>query len=240
MEMLGPERRVVALDLPGIGQSPLPPTSNDKRFLAKVVHQLVGTLGLRDLTLVGHDVGGQIVYAYLRAYPGELRRAVIMNVAIPGVDPWNDVVRDPAIWHFGFHAVPQLPELLVHGRQADYFDFFFNAIAADPEAIDPSTRALYAAGYDRMDALRTGFDWYRAFQQDASDNQKESRRDRTPVLYLRGEAERGIELERYVSGLRGSGLLSVQGQVIPNSGHFAPDEQPEAVAGTLSSFMNGS
>lgn len=240
MDMLGHERRVVAVDLPGIGQSPSPASSNDKRALAAVVRELVKTLHLREVTLVGHDVGGQIAYAYLRAYPGELRRAVIMNVAIPGIEPWNEVVRNPAIWHFGFHAVPELPELLVYGRQSEYFDFFFNGIAADPEAVNPEARAIYTEGYRRLDALRTGFEWYRAFPQDATDNQKALRQDQTPVLYLRGAAERGIELERYVGGLRRSGLVSVQGQTIPNSGHFAPDEQPEAVAGLLRSFMNGS
>src|SRR5512147_1069134 len=69
MTMLGHERRVVALDLPGIGQSPHPPASNDKRSLAAVVRSVIQTLQLREVTLVGHDVGGQIVYAFLRSYP---------------------------------------------------------------------------------------------------------------------------------------------------------------------------
>jgi pimeloyl-ACP methyl ester carboxylesterase len=41
-------------------------------------------LELQNVTLVGHDVGGMVVYAYLHTYPDELRRAVIMNVAVPG------------------------------------------------------------------------------------------------------------------------------------------------------------
>jgi len=60
------------------------------------------------------------------------------------------------------------------------------------------------------------------------------------VLYLRGEAERGIELERYVEGLRASGLKAVEAGTIPNSGHFAPDEQPEAVAGLLRAWCDNS
>jgi pimeloyl-ACP methyl ester carboxylesterase len=56
------------------------------------------------------------------------------------------------------------------------------------------------------------------------------------VLYLRGGAEQGLELERYVTGLRESGLTSVEGATIPDSGHFAPDEQPDAVARLLREF----
>jgi pimeloyl-ACP methyl ester carboxylesterase len=87
-------------------------------------------MGLKTLTLVGHDVGGQIVYSYLHSCPGDLHKAVIMNVAVPGVPPWFEVKRNPHIWHFAFHAVPDLPEKLVWGQQAAYFDFFYDAISA--------------------------------------------------------------------------------------------------------------
>jgi hypothetical protein len=44
---------------------------------------------------------------------------VIMDVPIPGVDPWDDFVRAPFLWHFALHAVPRLPERLVTGREPD-------------------------------------------------------------------------------------------------------------------------
>jgi pimeloyl-ACP methyl ester carboxylesterase len=48
------------------------------------------------VTLVGHDIGGMIVYAYLHAYPDTIEQAVIMNVVIPAVDPWSEVIRNPS------------------------------------------------------------------------------------------------------------------------------------------------
>lgn len=237
MEALSPDLRVAALDLPGIGQSVTPPASNDKLNLARYVRGAIQVLGLRDVTLVGHDIGGQIVYAYLHGYPHELRRAVIMNVAVPGVDPWSEVLRNPYIWHFAFHAIPDLPELLIRGHEAEYFAYFFDTIAAHQGAVGPESRRIYTEAYSRPDALRTGFDWYRGFRQDQEDNSRvRDHQVRTPVLYLRGEAERGIELERYVSGLRENGLTAVEGATIPGSGHFAPDEQPEEVASRLRAF----
>ena len=239
MESLRSEFRVAALDLPGIGDSTVAPSSNDKRTLAGYVRGLIQQLDFRDVTLVGHDVGGQIVYAYLRTYPNDLRRAVIMNVAVPGIDPWSEVLRNPFIWHFAFHAVPDLPEHLVTGHEAEYFAYFYDTISAKPGAVDPRARQVYAEAYSRPEALRTGFEWYRAFRQDERDNAQRAI-VHTPVLYLRGEAERGIELERYVEGLRASGLKAVEGGTIPNSGHFAPDEQPEAVAGLLRAWCDDS
>jgi pimeloyl-ACP methyl ester carboxylesterase len=237
MDTLRDEAHVLALDLPGIGGSTPPPPANDKRTLARYVRGVIAALALTDVTLAGHDAGGQIVYAYLHAYPEELARAVIMNVAVPGLDPWDEVKRNPHIWHFAFHAVPELPEVLVAGHEARYFDFFYGAIAARPEAITPAARAVYAEAYARPEALRTGFEWYRAFAQDEKDNAAAKGQPiDTPVLYLRGDHDSG-DLEDYLQGLRDGGLREVQGRRIADCGHFAPDEQPEAVGAALREFV---
>jgi pimeloyl-ACP methyl ester carboxylesterase len=237
MVPLSDQAHVVAIDLPGIGDSKTPPPSNDKRTLAKYVRGVIGEMGLVNVTLVGHDVGGMIVYAYLHAYPGELERAVIMNVAVPGLDPWPEIKRNPEIWHNGFHNVPRLPEILVMRHQAEYFAFFFDAISARPDGVDEQTRKTFAEAYSESGALHTGFEWYRAFAQDEKDNLSvKGDLVQTPVLYLRGDKEIG-KLEVYLQGLREGGLSNIEGRLIPDSGHFAPDEQPEAVVKALREFL---
>ncbi len=227
------DAHVVALDLPGIGGSSPAPSSNDKRTLARIVHGVIDGLGLEGVTLVGHDIGGQIVYACLREFPAALRRAVIMDVAIPGVEPWDEVKRNPYIWHFAFHAVPGLPELLVAGKEAAYFAFFYEAISASLGAIGKPARERHVGAYLRPEALHTGFEWYRAFPQDERDNLAVANDPvRLPVLYLRGDHEPG-SLQVYLAGLRAAGLQGVQGHLIQGSGHFAPEEQPAQVAALL-------
>jgi pimeloyl-ACP methyl ester carboxylesterase len=237
MRALERDAHVVAIDLPGIGGSTTPPRSNDKRTLAGYVHRAIDQLGLRGVTLVGHDAGGMITYAYLRAYPGALARAAILNVVIPGIEPWSKVIANPMIWHFAFHAVPGLPESLVRGREAEYFDYFFDAIAADRDAISGAARAIYAAAYARPEALRTGFEWYRAFAQDVKDNAvSRGRALDTPVLYLRGDRDGG-DLETYVREFHAAGLHGLRGERIASCGHFLPDEQPAALAAALRRFV---
>jgi pimeloyl-ACP methyl ester carboxylesterase len=233
--LLGDRAHALAIDLPGIGESWIPARANDKRTLATHVHGLIRQLGLQSVTLAGHDVGGQIVYAYLRKYPGELARAVLMNIAIPGVDPWSEVIRNRHIWHFALHAVPELPETLVSGHIRAYFDYFYDILSATREGVPAHAREAYVRAYSRPEALRTGFDWYRAFEHDERDNEN-VRTVETPVLYLRGQEEQG-ELARYVRGLRAAGLRHVSGKSIPNSGHFTPNEQPREVANTIAEFM---
>lgn len=228
--------RVVAMDLPGLGVIGAPPVAGDKRSMAKLVRRVIKTLRLANVTLVGHDIGGMVTYAFLRAYQDDLTGAVIMNTVVPGIAPWAQVISNPHIWHFAFHAVPDLPERLIDSRQAPYFDFFFDAISEHPEAIDRTTRTAYADAYGRVDTLRVGFDWYRAFSKDEQDNVEPASPVSTPVLYLRGECESG-RIETYVNGLRGSGLANLRSQLIPDSGHFAPEEQSAAVADAILAFQ---
>jgi pimeloyl-ACP methyl ester carboxylesterase len=236
MISLNHDYHVVAIDLPGVGGSIGAPPSNDKRTLAKYVHGVIDRRGLRNVTLVGHDIGGQVAYAFLRAYPDAIGRAVLMDIAIPGVDPWDDVKRNPYIWHFAFHAIPELPERLVTGHERTYFDFFYDALSATRAGVSPSARETYVGAYLRPEALTTGFDWYRAFPQDEKDNAADRTPVDVPVLYVRGDKDRGEGIDRYLSGFRAAGLRSVTGTTIANSGHFVADEHPDALAAALREF----
>lgn len=140
----GDRIRAVALDLPGIGGSTRTGVDGTKRSIAAVVHQVVEHLGLAGGTLVGHDIGGMVAYAYLREYR-DVERVVIMNVPIPGVAPWEDFIRSPFLFHFALHAADALPELLVRDKQGPYFDYFYDLLAADPTKIDAAARAAYVA-----------------------------------------------------------------------------------------------
>lgn len=229
--------RVVAFDLPGIGASVLDEPRGDKVHLAALVREGIEALGLDDdrLTLVGQDAGGMIAFAYLRTQPAP-RRAVIMDTAIPGVAPWDAVVANPWIWHFAFHAIPRLPETLVADHRAAYFDYFFEAITAHPERLDRTRRDAHADAYARPSALTQGFELYRALPRDAEAN-AEPRRIDVPLLYLRGTAEGG-DLDAYAAGLRASGVAEVRTGRIEDAGHFAPEEQPEAVWSAIDAFLH--
>lgn len=239
MRLAASQAHVFSLDLPGIGGSKVAQPPGDTAGIAAYIHEAVQALGLQDLTLVGHDLGGMATFPYLTEYGAELSRAVIMDVVVPGVEPWDRVVKNPYIWHFRFHGIPELPETLVQGHQADYFAYYFNTIAAHPEAITEEARQAYAAAYADPLALKTGFDWYRAFEQDARVNGEFATSERTietPLLYLRGEKEGG-DINMYIEGFKKAGVLNIKPGLIPDSGHYAPEEQPEAVWQQIAAFM---
>jgi pimeloyl-ACP methyl ester carboxylesterase len=239
MNLAGEHVHALAIDLPGVGKSVMANAPGAAHEIAEMLSGVVAAMRRKSLSVVGHDIGGQVAYACLVRHSEQLDAAVIMDVVVPGLPPWEDVLRNPKIWHFAFHAVPGLPELLVSGKEREYFDFFYEAIARHPERITPQARDGYAAAYATPAALSTGFNWYRAFPQVAGHNlavAKQGARIETPLLYLRGSHESG-RVEEYLEGFRGAGVRSLRSVVIDDCGHFAPEEQPVGVWNAILDFL---
>jgi pimeloyl-ACP methyl ester carboxylesterase len=180
-------------------------------------------------------------YACLREFT-DLARAVIMDVPIPSVDPWDDFVRAPFLWHFALHAVPGLPELLVTGREPDYLGYFYDLLSATADVPATAVRKEQVGGYETPDALAAGFGWYRAFEEDVRTNRAAASRGptATSLLYLRGGAERGGPITAYADGLRRAGVTDVRSAVIDNAGHFPHQEDPAATWRAISRFIAAS
>jgi len=223
---------VMAIDLPGIGLSrgAIP---GDKKTLAALIDSLLEHL--KPVTLVGHDIGGMITYSVLRHFPRHISSAVIVGTAIPGVDPWEEVKRNPYIWHFAFYAIPRLPEILATGRTQPLFDYFFDTLCYNKNAISESSRNQYVQAYDQPGSLTTGFNWYRAFPQDERDNNGLPPTP-VPLLYIRGEKDTG-RIEDYAAGLKKNGIKNLSTSLISRSGHFVPEENPAALAQAIAQFI---
>ena len=161
--------RVVAPDYRGAGNSWRPAGGYDKRTVARDLRVLLREhLGIATpVTLVGHDIGLMVAYAYAQAYRDEVAELVVVDAPLPGTTVFDALRTDPRVWHFAFHAVRDLPEHLVAGREREYLRFFFDARTSDPSALDLDT---FAAAYEQPGAMRAGFELYRAFDQDAEDN----------------------------------------------------------------------
>jgi pimeloyl-ACP methyl ester carboxylesterase len=190
------------------------------------------------VTLVGHDAGGMVAFACAKRFAG-LRGVVIMNTVVPGIQPWERVLANPYIWHFAFHSIPGLPEELVHDHVRTYFDYFYDAISVNPDAIPDTARERYTAGYAERSALTQGFELYRAFRTDAKDNTRTTDAIATPVLYLRGDGEGG-DIGEYADGFRRAGVQNLSTRIIAGAGHFAPEESPLDVWTAISAQVTAS
>src|SRR5262249_8727830 len=126
MPRLAKRFTVVAVDLRGIGGSMATAGGYEAANVAEDIRQLSQQLQLERLYLVGHDLGAIVAYAFARRFPDSARGVMLLDVPLPGLEPWGKVVADPLLWHINFQQTPELPEQLIADRQAIYFRHFFN------------------------------------------------------------------------------------------------------------------
>jgi pimeloyl-ACP methyl ester carboxylesterase len=152
---LAPRFRVLAPDLPGIGDSEIPTDGLDMARSAVRIHALVKSLGIEKAVVVGHDIGLMVAYAYAAQFPSETEKLVLMDAFLPGVSGWEAIYNNPAIWHFRFNG--PTAESLVEGRERIYFEHFWNDFAADPtKSISETERQAYTAAYARPGRMQAG------------------------------------------------------------------------------------
>ena len=239
MPRLAKKFTVIAVDLRGVGGSAATPDGYDAASMAGDVHQLVRRLKLERVYVAGHDVGGMVAYAFARLYQGATRGVMILDVPLPGLEPWQEVVSNPKLWHVGFHQTPRVPERLIAGRQFYYFrDFFFSLGGVRNKAITDGDVAHYANAYAAPRQLRAGLEMYRALP--ANERFNEAQRDTVdlPLVLVGGENSFAGLLSKLAEDLRAHRCGNISVEVIKNGGHYLADEQPEAVAALIERYAS--
>jgi pimeloyl-ACP methyl ester carboxylesterase len=239
--LLATDRVVVALDLPGVGGSAPPAGSYDKATMADEVYTAVQELGLQRPVLVGHDIGAMVAYAYTRRHAADVAGLVIVDTPLPGIDGWDETATSAAYWHLRFHADVNrgrpTADALVDGRQQVYFRSFIDRFAAHPDAITGTDIAVYADAYQQPERLAAGFNMFRALPQDIADNQASHEPLTTPVLLAFSEYSLAALLPVVHDGLHHTGACDIRAAVIPDSGRWAAEEQPAALAIIIRGFL---
>jgi pimeloyl-ACP methyl ester carboxylesterase len=227
------DHTVLVPDLRGIGRSSKPTGGYDKKTEAKDIRAVVTALGFDRTFVVAHDIGNMVAYAYTAMYPEKVERLVVMDAPIPGIDPWNTILLNPALWHFNFRGPDA--ERLVAGRERIYFDRIWNAFTGDPSQPDDATRNFFAATYAQPGGMRAGFAQFTAFSTDAADNKVFERVKLTmPVLAVGGEKSFGAlqaEIMRHVAS-------NVQEAVVPRAGHWLMEESPVYTVKLIRDFLD--
>lgn len=233
MPKLAAHHLVIAPDLRGAGGSEKPAAGYDKKTMAVDIHALAQALGLKDVIVVGHDIGLMVAYAYAAQYPAEVKKIVLMDAFLPGVGDWEKVwlLRDK--WHFNFYG--ETPLKLVQGRERIYLDHFWNDFAADRNhSVSEADRQLYSAAFAQLGATAAGMNWFRAFEQDGHDFAELAKKKLPmPMLVLAGEKASGeflINQGRLVDD-------DVKGVIIKGSGHWLMEEAPGQTMAAIIAFV---
>ncbi len=231
--MLAQRCRVIAPDLPGIGDSAIPTDGLDMKSAATRIHALALSLGIKKSQVVGHDIGLMVAYAYAAQYPAEVEKLVLMDAFLPGVGEWERVYNSPAIWHFRFNG--PTPEALVQGRERIYFEHFWNDFAADKtRSIPEADRKAYTEAYARPGRMRAGWAYFVSFPKAAKDFAGLARTKLTmPVLVIGGEKSQGEFLGKQAK----EAASDVTVIVLKDTGHWVMEERPGETTEALLKFL---
>ena len=231
---LAPGHVVVVPDLRGIGLSSRPASGYDKKTQAGDIAGVLDALKIEKADLVTHDIGNMVGYAFAAQHPDRVTKFVLMDAPLPGIGPWDQIVRSRALWHFSFGGPDA--ERLVAGRERIYLDRFWNEFSADPKKFDEASRQHYAKLYARPGAMHAGFAQFAAFDQDALDNQALLAKGKLtmPVLAIGGEKSFGPTMAVVMR----AAAADVREMVIPDSGHWLMEEQPKATIAAVRAFLD--
>ncbi|WP_242127030.1 alpha/beta hydrolase [Sphingobium sp. Sx8-8] len=224
---------VIVPDLRGLGLSAVATSGFTKKNQAEDMAGVLDHLHVARTDVVGHDIGNMVAFAFAEAHPGRTTRLVMMDAPVPGVGPWDEILKNPLLWHFRFGG-PDM-ERLVAGRERIYLDRFWNEFAASRTAFPEKARVHYAALYAAPGRMHAGFSQFAAFDQDVIDNHAFVARGplTMPVLAIGGARS----LAATMAVIMRSAAGNVTELVVPNSGHWLMEEQPGPTVDAVSRFL---
>ena len=225
---------VIAPDMRGFGDSEKPQIGYDTKTVAEDIYQLVKKLGNSKIYIVAHDWGGPVAYSYAAAHPQDVRKMVILDTLLPGFGLEEAANFSPkGLWHLSFHAVRDLPEKLIDGKEDIYLNWFYDW-TYNQSAITSEDREEYIKQYSKPGAMRAGFEYYRAVFEDSEQNKEYANEKlEIPILTIGGEAGIG----NFTTASFQKVANNVTGITLPNTGHFIPEERPNFLTKQILEFF---
>jgi pimeloyl-ACP methyl ester carboxylesterase/quercetin dioxygenase-like cupin family protein len=229
------DHTVIAPDLRGMGLSAGASDGFTKKNQAEDVAGVMDALHIERADVVGHDIGNMVAFAFATNHQDRTTRLVMLDAPVPGIGPWDEILKSPLLWHFRFGGADM--ERLVAGRERIYLDRFWNDFAAGPGRFPEVARRHYAELYAQPGRMHAGLLQFAAFDQDVIDNRASSARGRLtmPVLAMGGDHSLGATMA-YIMRFAANDVHEV---VVADSGHWLMEEQPRAAVSAIRTFLDG-
>jgi pimeloyl-ACP methyl ester carboxylesterase len=227
---LASEHRVIAPDLPGFGASSKPVgTRYSFEFFERTLDALADELGLEQIGLAGHDLGGPIGVHWALARPGRVSRLALLNTLLypefaPAVVEFVTTLLDP-VRREQVVSAAGLTEVMRLG-------------VSDPAALPDETLAAVRAPFDTPEARQALAE---AGIGLAPKGFEEIARGlpglEMPVLGLYGAEDRILPDVAETFARVKRDLPHAEIVALPGVGHFLQEEAPEPVAARLARFF---
>ena len=206
---------------PGARPDPMDFARYDIELLIADALDLAGALGADRFHLVGHDWGGSLSWEIAARYPERLASLTMLSRPHPGAFA-RALADDPEQPHRSRHHKAFLETDAVLKLLANDAAWLRTRHAA--QGIPPEATAKHLSVIGNPEAMAAALAWYRA----RGTVHRPIRSIAVPTLFIWGDADDTV------------GRMAAEGtgdfieapyhfEVLPNVGHYAPDQQPEVV-----------
>ena len=224
----------ITADLPNFGDSGLLSVPASTENVARVFHEFVRGIAT-PLHVVAHDFGAWVAFSWALLFPDDFRTLTLIDAGIPGITLSNDIQLSDfkRKWNFIFQMLPELPAELTKGKEDAYVGWWFRNKVYRPGSIPPEDIAAYVRAYARDGRMDAAMDYCRRILDDIAFNHAHAQQKLAiPLLAVGGEhsiPNMGEALAPH--------FHTVRSVVVADSGHFVPEEQPQALATALMDFL---
>jgi pimeloyl-ACP methyl ester carboxylesterase len=252
LDDLGRDHAVYAPDMRGynLSDKPKEPDAYRMRHLLADIRGLADELEIAPFTLVGHDWGGIVAWAFALKHPDLLERLVIIDAPPPFT--WNRDLRESPKQRHAVNYMIELskpspePEEMLAANDFSMIDDIMRQIGGSAARLSDDERATYHEAWAQPGALRGGLNYYRAArmgEQVAAGGVPEeyatkisSQSVRVPTLVIWGENDTAL-LPSLTRGL-GEWVPELRVEIVPGAGHWVPYERPDEVNALIREFVD--
>jgi pimeloyl-ACP methyl ester carboxylesterase len=234
--LLAATHRVVAVDLRGFGDSSAADDDFDSSAAAQDLHQLVETLELGPVHLVGQDISGATVFRLAATHPDDVLSLTAIEMGLPGfgLEAFGDVTHGGS-WHIGALAAPGIAELLFTGRERELLaQWAFPSMTAVPGSITDADIDEFARTYARPGGWRGAIGLYRSMLTEGDDIRALAGSSPLTVPVLAVGAGGGPFTATTLGRVTSGTITAVQ---LDGVGHYAALEAPDALAAEILDFV---
>jgi pimeloyl-ACP methyl ester carboxylesterase len=241
---LSKTHHVIIPDLRGMGLSEAAKSGYDLATVAEDIHELVRSMGVARVMVVGHDWGASVGAVYAMRYRDEVTRLAFLESALPGagfVDLWNFSKPNPVFTFIPFllmggsDPTEDVTASLIRGRESIYLHHLWSSFTGDKQAAPFSSWASYVSEMARSGISVSSSSYYREAYVSADEVRVLLKEPLAiPVLSIAGEKGIGTKQEALVRAFAANVARCL---VIPGSGHFLAEERPREVIAALKAFL---
>ena len=235
---------VIAPDLRGYGDSFKPFGEADhstysKRAMAQDQIEVMAALGYQQFYVVGHDRGARVSHRMALDHARAVQKLAVLDIA-PTYEMYKTADKLFATVYFHWFLLIQpydLPEKLLGANPEYFIRYALQRWSGDSSVFAPEVVAEYVRCFSDPATIHATCEDYRAaatldLQHDEADMQQKIQ---CPLLVLWGE--KGFVGRKYdVLATWRERAVDVRGHAIA-SGHFLPEEAPDATYEALIAFL---